>query len=321
MPASCVITDFMGDDTALERELFGREGVDVFVAESPRPDAWIDVASAADAILTRHAPIRAEEIRRLDRCRIIARYGTGHDNVDVAAAAERGITVTSVPDYCVDEVADHAFALILGAARHVDVLAASVRSGGWTPRPLPRIRRLRGLRLGLLGCGRIGAAVAARASAFGLEAAAYDPYAAELPAGIDRVDSVDELVERSDILSLHAPLTPETERVLDRERLGRLPGGAIVVNVARGRLLDVEAAVEAVTSGRLRALALDVLDHEPPPADHPIRSMPGVVVTPHVAYYSTESVEEAKRRSVEEILRALAGEAPVHPVTTTLVSA
>ena len=318
---SCVITDYMGDDTALELELLGGEGVDVFVSESPRPQAWIDAARECDAVLTRHAPIRAAEIRQLARCRIIARYGTGYDNIDVAAAAERGIIVTSVPDYCVDEVADHAFALILAAARHLGSLTDSVRSGGWTPEPLPPIRRLRGLKLGLLGCGRIGASVAARAQAFALDVAAYDPYAAALPAGVARVHSVDELVERSDVLSLHAPLTPETERLLDRERLARLPEGAIVVNVARGRLLDLDAAMDVLRSGRLAALALDVLDEEPPRADHPIRSLPGALVTPHVAYYSTASVEEAKRRSVEEILRALAGKPPLHPVSATLVSA
>lgn len=320
MPFCCVITDYMGDDTNLERELLGEGGVEVFVSESPRPEAWIEAAQAADALLTRHAPIRAAEIGRLERCRIISRYGTGHDNIDIEAAAERGITVTFVPDYCVDEVADHALSLVLAAARHLRTLTESVRSGGWTPRPLPPIQRLRGLTLGLLGCGRIGAAVAARARGFGLEVAAYDPYATELPEEVARAYSVEELVDRSHILSLHAPLTPETEGVLDASRIARLPEGAIVVNVARGGLLDLDAATEALRSGHLAALALDVLDEEPPPAGHPIRSLPGALVTPHVGYYSVSSVEEAKRRSVEEILLALAGKAPLHPVSTAPVS-
>lgn len=316
MPRLCVITDYMGDDTDLERELLAEEDVDVFVSESPRPDAWIDAARQADAILTRHAPIGAREIRRLERCRIVARYGTGHDNIDVGAAAERGITVTFVPDYCADEVADHALCLLLAAARHLPTLTESVRSGGWTPRPLPPIQRLRGLTLGLLGCGRIGAAVAVRARSFGFQIAAYDPYATELPDGVARADSVEELVERSHVLSLHAPVTPETERVVDAARIARMPEGAILVNVARGRLLDLDAATAALASGRLAALALDVLDEEPPPPDHPIRALPGALITPHVGYYSLSSVEEAKRRSVEEIVRALAGKEPLHPVST-----
>lgn len=315
MPRSCVITDYMGDDTSLERQLLGHEGVDVFVSESPRPDAWMDAAREADAILTRHAAIRAAEISRLKRCRIISRYGTGHDNIDVESATERGITVTVVPDYCVDEVADHALGLILAAARHLGSLAESVRSGGWAPEQLPPIRRLRGLTLGLLGCGRIGAAVAARAHGFGLEITAHDPYATELPRGVTRANSVDDLVAQSHILSVHAPLTPETEGVLNAAQIARLPDGAIIVNVARGRIVDLEAAMAALESGHLAALALDVLDEEPPSADHPIRSLPGAFVTPHIGFYSVSSVEDAKRRSVEEILRALAGKAPLHPVS------
>jgi D-3-phosphoglycerate dehydrogenase len=310
----------MGDDADLERELLGDEGVDVFVSKSPRPGAWINAARKADAILTRHAPIRGGDIRQLERCRIIARYGTGHDNIDVGAAAERGITVTFVPDYCADEVADHTLCLLLAAARHLPSLTDSVRSGGWTPRPLPPIQRLRGLTLGLLGCGRIGAAVAARARSFGFEIVAYDPYATELPDGVARAYSVEELVERSHILSLHAPVTPETEGVLDAARIARMPEGAILINVARGRLVDLDAAIAALASGRLAALALDVLDEEPPPADHPVRALPGALITPHVAYYSISSVEEAKRRSVEEVLRALAGQEPLHPVSTTSAS-
>lgn len=317
---TCLITDYMGDDTTLERELLAEEGVDVVVSPSPKPEDWIGAARTADAILTRHAPIGAAQIHKLERCRIIARYGTGHDNVDVVAAAEHDITVTSVPDYCVDEVADHALALILAAARHLRPLTESVRSGGWTPRPIPLIRRLRGLTLGLLGCGRIGAAVAARAQSFGFEVVAYDPYAAEFPADVARVGSVDELVERSHVLSLHAPLTPETEGILDRDRIARLPASAIVVNVARGPLLDLDAATKALESGHLGALALDVLDEEPPPAEHPVRTLPGALVTPHVAYYSVSSVEEAKRRSVEEIRRALAGKPPLHPVGAATVA-
>jgi D-3-phosphoglycerate dehydrogenase / 2-oxoglutarate reductase len=300
----CLITDYMGDDVELERELLAGAGIDVEVARSPEPDDWTAIAERADAILTRHAPVRVATIMRLRRCRVISRYGTGHDNIDVGAARDRGIEVAWVSDYCTDEVADHALALILASARHLQALSEGVRGGGWTPHPHPPIVRLRGRRLGLLGCGRIGSAVAQRALAFGLQVSAYDPYT-PVPAEITRVEDLDELVAGSQILSLHAPLTSVTAGILDKRRLALLPNDAIVVNVARGGLIDLDAAVDALRAGRLSALAVDVLDREPPPADHPLRELPGALLTPHLAYYSSSSVEEAKRRSVAAIVRVL----------------
>ncbi|HET8893236.1 MAG TPA: C-terminal binding protein [Gaiellaceae bacterium] len=307
----CVITDYMGDDVEVERELLARAGIDVYVARSPIAEDWIGFAEEADAILTRHAPIRNTSIKRLNRCRIISRYGTGHDNIDIDAASEHGIEVAWVEDYCTDEVADHALALLLSCARCVVELADHVRDGGWTPEPHPPIVRLRGRTLGLLGCGRIGSAVASRAVAFGLNVIAYDPYS-PMPANVHAAKSIDELVSRADILSLHTPLTAETRGVIDEHRISLLPEGAIIINVARGGLIDFDAAERALRSGRLAALGLDVLDHEPPAPNHPLRTLPRALVTPHLAYYSRASVEEAKRRSVTAILRALANtpEAP-----------
>ena len=310
----CVITDFMGDDTTLELELLGSNGIEVFVASDPGPAAWASTAIGADAILTRHAPIGAATIATLDRCRIIARYGTGHDNIDAAAAQAKGIAVTAVVDYATPEVADHTMALVLALARALPVHGASVAGGDWTPQPLPPMRRLAGLTLGLLGCGRIGAAVAQRAAAFGMEVVAFDPYASSTPPGTTRVDTLESLLGHSDVLSLHAPLTPATEGIIGAPQLELLPDGAFVVNVARGRLLDLDAAMAFVDSGRLGGLGLDVTPEEPLPADHPARRHPRVVLTPHVGYYSTASVIEAKRRSVAEILRVLGGQPPLHPV-------
>lgn len=310
----CVITDYMGDDTNLECQLLEAAGFDVFVAPSTDPTTWAHQAVDADAILTRHAPVRADTIGRLQRCKVISRYGTGHDNIDLPAAQAKRIIVTNVPGYCTDEVADHAMTLLLMAARHTDVVSASVRSGGWTPQPLPPIQRIRGRRLGLIGFGRIGAGVAARAAAFGLEVWAYDPFLEQPPPGVEMVDTVDELLARSDFVSLHAPLTSETRHILDTKRLALLPPGAVVVNVARGGLLDLDAAVEALRSGHLSAVAIDVTEQEPPPPEHPARNTPGIFLTPHVGYYSQTSVEEAKRRSVGEIIRVVSGEPAENPV-------
>lgn len=309
----CVVTDYPGDDTTLEEELLAGAGIQTFVASSPDPRSWEEIAVTADAILTRHAPIRAATIGRLTRCLIIARYGTGYDNIDAQAAQRRGIAVTNVPDYCVDEVADHTIALLLMAARSLPTFTAATRSG-WTPHPLPRVDRLAGKTMGLIGLGRIGRAVAQRARSFGLRLVAHDPFLSALPDGIDDAPSVDVLLTMSDIVTLHAPLTDATRHLLDAERLERLPRGAIVLNVARGGLLDLDAAVLLVERGHLAAVAVDVAEIEPLPIEHPARDCPGVIVTPHVGYYSEQSVVEAKRRAVTEVLRVLAGGVPRHAV-------
>ncbi|MDP8957980.1 MAG: C-terminal binding protein [Actinomycetota bacterium] len=310
----CVITDYMGDDASLEASLLQRVGIEVVVAPIPDPEAWVDEAEGAEAILTRHAPIRAATIQRLRRCRVIARYGTGHDNIDLAAARARGIVVTNVPDYCWHEVAEHTMTLLLMAVRHIDALRRPVREGGWIPQPLPPLRRLRGRRMGLIGYGRIGGRVAELAQAFGLVVRVYDPYLPEPPPGITLEATLEDLLRGADIVSLHVPLTPETYRILDDERLALLPEGAIVINTARGGLLDLDAALGRLRSGRLAGVAIDVAEREPLPSDHPARNLDGLIVTPHVGYFSTTSVEEAKRRSTAEVIRVLNGAAPIHPV-------
>lgn len=185
--------------------------------------------------------------------------------------------------------------------------------GGWTPVSLPPIRRVRGRTLGFVGFGRIGSAVADRAVGLGLSIRVYDPY---LPGPQDwEMDrTIEELLRKVDMVTLHAPLTAETEGILDQERIALLPPGAIVVNASRGGLLDLDAAVAAVRAGHLAGLAVDVTDPEPLPADHPARHTPGVIVTPHVGYFSVTSVEEAKRRSTGEVMRVLQGQEPSHSV-------
>lgn len=314
MAPTCVITDFMGNDTEDEAAMLAARGIDVFVSPTPDPPSWQPQARTADAILTRHAPIEADTIDALERCKIIARYGTGHDNIDIDAAKRRRITVTAVVDYATSEVAEHTMALILSLARALPAFERSVRDGAWTPRPLPIVPRLEGLTLGLFGCGRIGAAVAARARAFGMAVLGYDPYASSLPDGVARATSVEELLRSAHVLSLHAPLTEETAGAIGGAELDLLPGGSIVVNVARGGLLDLDAACAAVDAGRLGGLGIDVAPSEPLPGDHPARHHQRIIVTPHVGYYSTVSVAEAKRRSVEEIIRVLQGERPRNAV-------
>jgi D-3-phosphoglycerate dehydrogenase len=310
----CVITDYMGDDASLEQSLLEEAGFEVFVAPSGDPGTWAEQAVDADAILTRHAPVRAGLIERLTRCKVISRYGTGHDNIDVEAAFAKGIVVTNVPDYCTHEAADHTLSLLLAAARHHEVLRESVRQGGWTPDPLPPIRRIAGRTLGMVGYGRIGAAVARRARGFGLRVCVYDPYLPSEPEGVERIADLEEMLAQSDFLTFHAPLTDETRGILDARRIALLPEGAIVVNAARGPMVDTTALIDALRSGHLAAAALDVTPQEPPAADDPVRNTPGLLVTPHTAYYSLTSVEQAKRDSCGEIIRVIGGGEPANPV-------
>jgi D-3-phosphoglycerate dehydrogenase len=309
-----VITDFMGDDPSLEQGLLEEAGFEVFVAPETNPATWADQAVGADAILTRHAPVRAETIERLEKCRVISRYGTGHDNIDVPVAHAKDIVVTNVPDYCTPEAADHTMALLLASARHLEVHRRSVRNGGWTPDPLPPMVRIGGRTLGLVGYGRIGAAVAERARSFGIRVCVYDPYLRADPEGVERFDDLDEMIAQSEFLTFHTPLTDETRGLMDERRIGLLPEGAILINASRGPMVDVPALIAALESGHLAAAALDVTPQEPPEADDPVRNTPNLIVTPHVGYYSQTSVEEAKRNSAGEIIRVIRGEEPLNPV-------
>lgn len=309
----CVITDFMGDDASMEAAMFKEAGIDSWVSPSKNPETWIESAKQADAILTRHADVGRDEILQLENCRVIARYGTGHDNVDIVTAAERNILVTNVPDFCTDEVADHVFALMLALIRQLRPLTDMTRGSGWQPDPLPPIERLQGKTLALVGCGRIGMAVTRRALGFGLEVIGYDPEKTEA-GDVRMVDSLDELLTSADILSLHAPLTSESRGMINHDRILSLPRGAILINAARGALVDLDAVTEALESGHLGGVALDVYPQEPLVPDHPLRTHPRAILTPHVAYYSTTSVGAAKRRAVEHVITVLNGGTPPHVV-------
>jgi len=299
-----LITDYMGDDTRLEEEILTSAGIDVIVAPSRDPQSWLDIAPSADGILTRHAPITADTVRRLTQCRIISRYGTGTDNIDTDAAAAYGIRVTWVEAYSTSEVADHAWAMALALWRAIPLFHEHIASGGWQPARLPTIRRLRGRTLGLVGFGRIAASVASRAQASGMELVAYDPYAT-LPDDVSRAPTIDELVAHSDIISLHAPLTKETRHIVNDDSLASA-NGSLLINASRGALVDMNSAVNALDQGRLTGLGLDVFEDEPLPITSKIRNRPDVLLTPHVGYYSIDSLQEAKARSTNAIVDALA---------------
>jgi D-3-phosphoglycerate dehydrogenase len=250
------------------------------------------------------ATVDEAALEAMPRLRFISRLGIGYDMIDVDAAAARGVTVANTPDYCVEEVATHALALVLACTRGVVAADRQVRAGEWAATRLaPAPRRPSRTTVGVLGLGRIGALVAARARALGFPVIAHDP---ARPA-----DSApfDEVLARSDVLTLHLPLTPETHRLIDAAALARMPRGAQLVNTSRGPLVDEEALAEALRSGHLAGAALDVYEHEPLPAASPLRDLPGVVLSPHAAWYSPEALTDLPRLATQQVIEFLAGRA------------
>jgi D-3-phosphoglycerate dehydrogenase len=243
---------------------------------------------------------------------VIATPSVGVDHLDVEAATERGIWVCNVPDYCVDEMADHALALLLTLVRGVVELDRSVRAGAWDHEAAGVLRRLSDVRLGVIGFGRIGRALAVRARALGMDVCAHDPLVpAETmeTAGV-RAVSLSDLLETSTAISIHAPLTQDTRGMIGRRELEALPRGAFVVNVSRGGLVDVEALREALESGQLAGAALDVLEVEPPTPTAAAPQAPRLVVTPHTGWYSEAAEEAVFRRASEAVRDALEGRSP-----------
>jgi D-3-phosphoglycerate dehydrogenase / 2-oxoglutarate reductase len=263
-------------------------------------------------VLNCYAPMPAEVIERLDDCVIIARYGIGVDTIDLPVATARGILVTNVPDYCIDEVSDHALALILALARGVAPLDRAVREGRWELSASKPLHRIRGRTLGLVGFGRIARRLGEKAMALGFDVIASDPFVSDeamVEAGVGPSE-LETLLERCDVVSVHAPLTDATFHMIGAEQFARMKDGAILVNTSRGPLIDTEALRDALATDRLGGVGLDVLEHEPPDPDDPLRRRPDVVITPHAAFSSVESVAELQRKAAEQVLIALAGDTP-----------
>jgi D-3-phosphoglycerate dehydrogenase len=272
-------------------------------------------ARDADALMVCYAKLPSDLIRQLARCKVIGRTGLGVDNIDLAAARERKIIVTYVPDYCMAEVSDHAMALLLALARKVPFANAMVQSGRWEMAAIAPIHRLNGQTLGLVGFGHIPRALVPKAKAFGLRVLAYDPFVARnvlASLGVEGV-GLDALLSSSDFVSIHAPLTPETRGMFNAGAFAKMKTGARLINTARGPIIDEKALIEALDSGRLAGAALDVVETEPPPKDSPLIGRPNVVLTPHTAFYSVEALEELQTKCATDVARVLTGQPPVYP--------
>ena len=288
------------------------------MAKSASAEDILAVARDADAILVTYAKLPGELLRQLTRCKAIGRFGLGVDNIDIPAAAALGISVTYVPDYCMQEVSDHAMALLLATARKVPLSNKLVQSGRWEVPPIVPIHRLSGRVLGLVGFGNIPRALAPKARAFGLRVVTHDPYVSPdvlSAAGVDGV-SFDRLLEMSDFVSIHAPLMPATRGLFNADVFHKMKKGAVLINTARGPLVDEAALIAALDTGQLGGAALDVVTTEPLTKDSKLLGRDNVILTPHTAFYSVEALEELQTKCAADVARVLSGEQPVYPVKT-----
>ncbi len=321
MTRPVLITDHVFADLDRTLDAIRAAGGEPFLAESVDEASLVDAARDIEALLVCYATITGSVVDAASTggCRVISRSGIGTDNIDIAAADQHGIPVTNVPDYCLDEVADHTVGLLLSLGRNIVAAAASTREGGWSM-PDGTVRRLGEQVLAVIGAGGIGRRVIDRARGFGLEIVCFDPLVDDLAPEVRRAASLEEAVSHADFVSLHVPLTDETHHMVDEGLISAMTRAPILINTSRGPLIDNEAALAALESGALSGLALDVTDPEPLPSDHPLRRHPRAVLTPHMGFYSIEAQRELQDRATAEVVRALNGEPPDRPVGSVTTS-
>ena len=318
-----VITECDHDSFAAEREITDPAGAELVLTQSRTASELVANAAGADAILVQYAQITAEVIDALPGLRAIGRYGVGVDSVDIDAATARGIAVCNVPDYGTESVSDHAIGLALAAARGIPRLDRGLRAGAFDLAAVRPLFQTRDRVFGVIGLGLIGTATARKAAGLGYQVIGYD-IAAEPGAttfhGFPSV-SLDELLERSQVVSLHTPLTDVTRGMIGAAQLAQMRPDAILVNTSRGGVIDGAALVEALRTGGIRGAAIDVHESEPLPAGDPLMSFDSVVLTPHLAWYTEESYDDLKRRTVANVVEVCAGRAPRNIVNPEVLGA
>jgi len=310
-----LITDRAWPDLDIERAVIEGAGFELVAGSAtalPAPEiARLAAEHRPAAIMTCWAEVNAEAMRACPDLKIVARIGVGLDNIDRAAAARNGAVVTNVPDYCVEEVSDHAVGLLLDWTRGITCFDRAVKAGRWDPAEA-QLRRVRDLVVGIVGFGRIGRKTAHKLASFGVKLLVFDMIpVGESGVAVEQVE-LGELVERSDVVVIHLPLTPSTHHLFDAGLIGRMKPGSALINVSRGGLVDNAALLDALDRGVIGMAGLDVIDGEPTPPTA-ITGHPRVVATPHVAFSSTASMIELRRRAAEEVVRVLRGEPPRHP--------
>lgn len=317
-----LVTDYAWASLDIERRILAAAGAELVVAETGVEDELIRLAAPVDAILTNWKRVTPAVLDAAPRCRIVARYGVGLDNIAVEHATHLGMLVTNVPDFCLEEVSDHAMALLLACARKIVTFARATHEGEWdlqAGRPLPRVR---GQTLGLIGYGNIARTLVPKARGFGLEIIAYTPrLAADALAPFGRAtNDLDLLLRESDYVVILVPLTAETSGLIDARALRQMKPGAFLINVSRGAVIDEQALYRALTEGWIAGAALDVLTQEPASAGNPLVSLSNIIVTPHAAFYSESAIAELQQKAATQVARVLRGETPSNVVNPAVMA-
>jgi D-3-phosphoglycerate dehydrogenase len=312
MPKKVLISDYAWKDLEIEQAILARADADLLVAETGSEDELTALAPNANGILTCWKPVTAKVIQAAPGCVAIGRYGIGLDNIDVARATQLGIVVTNVPSYCIDEVSDHALALLLSLARKVTFYDRAIKSGSYGLQAGTPLFRVRGRILGIAGFGKIGRALYHKARGLGLKVIVFDPYVDSASLKGFEVEVVDfhSLLERSDFISLHVPLTAETRGLFNLAALRQMKPQAFLINTSRGHLIDAEALREALDQGIIAGAGLDVLPVEPPASGDPLVGHPRTIITPHAAFNSEESLVSLRETAARQMAAVLCGTRP-----------
>ena len=313
--AKVVLTDYVWESLEVEKKTLAGLA-ELTALQTKTPDQFIAEAADCDALLNTYAgPITADVMSKMPKCKIIARYGIGVDTIDLDAATAAGIIVTNNPTYCIEEVAEHTMALLLSAARKITFYDRQVRAGKWEVPPGKPIQRLAGSTLGLVGFGNIARQVAIRAAAFGMKVLYADPFVKEgqFDAPGKKIELMD-MLKQSDFVSVHPPLTPQTRKSINDEAFAAMKPNAVIINCARGPVIDTDALVRALDAKKIAGAALDTTDPEPLPNPHPLRGRENVIINPHAAWYSEQAMVGLQAGAPGEVRRVLSGEWPLNVV-------
>jgi len=304
-----VITDCDHPSVEIEKEILSEIDPEFVLAYCNTEDEVIEVAQDADGIINQYAPITRKVIESLKKCKVIARYGVGVDNIDIEAATEYGIIVANIPDYCIDEVSTHTMALILSCARGITLLDSKISEKIWDFTLAKPLFRTKGKTLGLFGLGKIARAVAQKASGFGFKIIAYDPYVSKIDGGIKLVE-FSQLLSDSDFISIHTPLTDKTKHSFGESELKTMKKTAYLINTARGPIIDERNLYVALKERWIAGAALDVMEKEPPDWKNLLPKLNNLIITPHTSFYSEESYVELKTKTAKAVLSVLKGGLP-----------
>jgi D-3-phosphoglycerate dehydrogenase len=293
-------------------------GAELLLAQVTKEEDLIRVCKDADGLLNQYALLTRNVFQNLPKCKVASRYGVGVDSVDLKAATDLGVIIANVPDYCMDEVSNQTISMILTLVRKTAFFDRKVKTGHWDFRMGIPIYRTRGKTLGLIGSGRIGLEVAKKISTFGVKAIAFDPYLEKGPEGIDLAD-FDTVLKESDFISIHCPLNDSTRHLIGEREFRKMEKKPIIINTSRGPIIDEKALIGALAEGRISAAGLDVLEKEPPDPENPLLKMENVVLSPHIGFYSVESISELKRRTAINVVDVLSGRWPKSVVNREVI--